>query len=114
MRLFLVAVIILVACAAPTPVAAPFPYTIEVASPEPTLDISKCSTIICCSDCMEIAVDRVIDGDTFQSANARIRLFGVDTPERGEQCFKEATERFKELAGENVRVESGRVCLSHT
>ena len=47
-------------------------------------------------------MDRVIDGDTFQSANARIRLFGVDTPERGEPCFKEATQRFKEMAGDPV------------
>ena len=56
---------------------------------------------------MAISVDRVIDGDTFQSANARIRLFGVDTPERSERCFTDATERFRELAGETVRVESG-------
>ena len=30
-----------------------------------------------------------------KSANARIWLSGVDTPERGERCFAEATERFK-------------------
>ena len=99
--------IVLVACAAPKPVAAPVPFTIVVGPFEPTLDISRCSTIICCSDCMEIEVDRVIDGDTFQSANARIRLFGVDTPERGERCFNEATGRFKQLAGDTVWVEFG-------
>jgi len=103
----LMVIAFLVACAAPTPVATPFPFTIEIASPEPTLDISNGSTIICCSDCMEISVDRVIDGDTFQSANAQIRLFGVDTPERGEPCFTEATERFRQLAGDSVRVEFG-------
>ena len=107
MRLLLVVVIVLVACAAPKPVAAPVPYTIEVGPFEPTIDISRCSTIICCSDCMEIEVDRVIDGDTFESANARIRLFGVDTPERGEPCFNEATNRFAQLAGDKVRVEFG-------
>lgn len=37
----------------------------------------------------------------------RIRLYRVDTPERGEPCFDEATERFKELAGESVRIEYG-------
>jgi len=105
--LFLAVVIVLVACAAPKPVAAPVPFTFEVGPFEPTLDISRCSTVICCSDCMEIDVDRVIDGDTFQSANARIRLFGVDTPERGEPCFNEATERFKELAKDTVGVEFG-------
>lgn len=98
---------LILACAVPTPVAPTFPFTIEIASPEPTIDISDCSTIICCSDCPDIGMDRAIDGDTFQSANARIRLFGVDTPERGEKCFTEATERFKELAGDTVRVEFG-------
>jgi len=95
------------ACTAEAPVNTPFPFTIEIASPEPTLGLSNCSTVICCSDCMAIGVDRIIDGDTFKSANARIRLFGVDTPERGEPCFTEATKRFKELAGGTVRVERG-------
>ena len=95
------------ACTAEAPVNTPFPFTIEIASPEPKLDLSNCSTVICCADCMAIDVDRIIDGDTFQSANARIRLFGVDTPERGEPCFTEATKRFKELAGGTVRVERG-------
>ena len=71
------------------------------------MDISRCSTIICCSDCMEIEVDRVIEGDTFESANARIRLFGVDTPDRGERCFNEATERLKQLVSDAVWVEFG-------
>jgi micrococcal nuclease len=52
-------------------------------------------------------VKRVIDGDTFDSGSTRIRLFGVDTPERGDKCFNEATNRFTELAGDSVRVESG-------
>ena len=30
-----------------------------------------------------------------------------DTPERGERCFTEATERLRELAGDSVRVEEG-------
>ena len=75
MRLFLAVVIILVVCAAPKPVAEPVPFTIEVGPFEPTLDISRCSTIICCSDCMEIEVDRVIDGDTFQSAESLLNRF---------------------------------------
>lgn len=55
----------------------------------------------------------MIDGDTFISGRRtdgeelRIRLFGVDTPERGEPCFDEATERFRELAGDSVRIEYG-------
>jgi endonuclease YncB( thermonuclease family) len=31
----------------------------------------------------------------------------VDTPERGDRCFTEATARFRELAGDSVRVEFG-------
>lgn len=37
----------------------------------------------------------------------RVRLFGVDTPERGQHCYSEATERLRELAGGVVRVEAG-------
>jgi endonuclease YncB( thermonuclease family) len=96
-----------IACTPSTPAATPFPFTIEVGPFEPTLDISNCSTIICCSDCPDIPVDQIIDGDTVQSANARIRLFGVDTPERGEHCFDEATDRLRELVGNSVRVEFG-------
>ena len=35
----------------------------------------------------------------------RIRLHLVDTPERGEPCFDQATERFREL--EDVAQEGG-------
>jgi micrococcal nuclease len=96
-----------VSYASPTPSVTPFPFTIEVGPFEPTLDISDCSTTICCSNCPDIPVHRVIDGDTFVSSNATIRLFGVDTPERGEPCYDEATARFKELSGDSVRVEFG-------
>jgi hypothetical protein len=59
------------------------PFTIEVGPFEPTLDISDCSTTICCSNCPAIPVHRIIDGDTFVSGNATMGLFGVDTPEKG-------------------------------
>jgi endonuclease YncB( thermonuclease family) len=91
----------------PTSTPTPTPFTIEIGPIEPTLDLSNCSTNICCSDCPAIPVHRVIDGDTFVSANATIRLFGVDTPERGERCYAEATARLRELAGDSVRVEFG-------
>ena len=49
----------------------------------------------------------MIDGDTFYSPTSRVRLFGVDTPERGEKCYGEATKGLKELAGQAVRLEAG-------
>lgn len=54
-----------------------------------------------------MTVTRVIDGDTFLSPMGRVRLFGVDTPERGMACFGEARMGFRLLAGRNVRVEGG-------
>ena len=60
-----------------------------------------------CPDCNAIRVTRIIDGDTFVSGDTRVRLCGMDTPERGERCFSEATQRLRELAGGTVRVEPG-------
>ena len=43
-------------------------------------------------------VARVIDGDTFVLENGeRVRLIGIDTPEKGEPCFEEAKNRLQEL-----------------
>ncbi len=49
-------------------------------------------------------VVRVIDGDTFVLENGeRVRLIGIDTPEKGEMCFEEAKNRLEELVlGKNV------------
>ncbi|MGE3857784.1 MAG: thermonuclease family protein, partial [Dehalococcoidia bacterium] len=53
-----------------------------------------------------VAVTRVIDGDTLDVRAAetelRVRLYGVDTPERGEACYGEATARLRTLAGDRV------------
>jgi endonuclease YncB( thermonuclease family) len=82
-----------------------------------TLLIAACSTVpspvveeqmkLRCIDCRTLSVQRIIDGDTFDTPSSRVRLFGVDTPERGEACFKEATNRLRSLAGSQVRVEPG-------
>ena len=55
----------------------------------------------------EVEVVRVIDGDTLDVTSGRVRLFGVDTPERGQRCAMEATERLRELAGDTVRLKDG-------
>ncbi len=58
---------------------------------------------------MEAAsVVKVIDGDTLDVTLAgreeRIRIFGIDTPERGDRCFSEATALLKALAWHELRV----------
>jgi endonuclease YncB( thermonuclease family) len=68
---------------------------------------AECQSVLCCKDCRSIEVSRIIDGDTFDSPEGRVRLFGVDTPERGEGCYHQATERLDELAGDTVKVEPG-------
>ncbi len=71
-------------------------------------DRNDLDTRLSCADCRTLEVVRVIDGDTFVGPDeVRVRLYGVNTPERGEPCFDEATERLRELAGGEVRVEQG-------
>ena len=51
-------------------------------------------------------VHEVVDGDTIDvlidGVLWRVRYFGVDTPERGDRCFREATDRNALLIGEKV------------
>ena len=55
-----------------------------------------------------VEVVRVIDGDTFDVADGRrIRVYGIDTRERGEACYWEASNRLRELVGKAVLVEPG-------
>ena len=69
--------------------------------------------VLCCFHCLTFPVSRVIVWHTFiccrmtNREGLRIRLYGVDTPERGEPRFHEATERFRELAGNSVRIGYG-------
>lgn len=53
-----------------------------------------------------VAVARIIDGDTLDVRAAettlRVRLYGVNTPERGQPCYAEATRRLAALAGDQV------------
>tara|TARA_B100000315_G_scaffold246065_1_gene272923 strand:+ start:691 stop:1179 length:489 start_codon:yes stop_codon:yes gene_type:complete len=64
-------------------------------------------TTLRCPDCPTLSVTRIVDGDTFDSPQGRVRLFGVDTPERGERCQNQASSGLKQLAGGLARVEAG-------
>ncbi len=48
----------------------------------------------------EYLVERVVDGDTVVCASlGKVRLLGIDTPERGEKGFYEARDRLARLVG---------------
>jgi endonuclease YncB( thermonuclease family) len=55
------------------------------------------------NDLIKIQVEDVIDGDTidgFRDGKAvRVRYFGVDTPEAGDRCYREAVDRNLKLVG---------------
>ncbi len=55
----------------------------------------------------DVQVLRVVDGDTIDTSSGRVRFFGVDTPERGDACFSEATDFTRMLVGSQVRLEDG-------
>ena len=54
----------------------------------------------------QVEVDEVLDGDTIDvlldGIKTRIRYFGIDTPERGEKCYREARDRNEHLIGDTV------------
>ncbi|MDP2948190.1 MAG: thermonuclease family protein [Chloroflexota bacterium] len=58
----------------------------------------------------QATVLEVIDGDTIVvligSEAQRVRYYGIDAPDKGKQCFNEATERNRELVGRTVRLKS--------
>jgi endonuclease YncB( thermonuclease family) len=58
------------------------------------------------ADLKEGRVYEVIDGDTIDvvidGKLTRVRYFGVDTPERGDRCYREATDRNTTLIGSRV------------
>ena len=51
-------------------------------------------------------VVKIVDGDTIDvligGHQERVRYYGIDTPERGQPCFQEATDRNKQLVAQAV------------
>ena len=55
--------------------------------------------------CRTGVVTHVVDGDTLDVADTRVRVVGIDTPERGQCGFNEAKNRVSQLvAGKQVSV----------
>ena len=52
-----------------------------------------------CPDCQLLSVTRIIDGETLVTGIGRVRLYGIDAPEVGERCSRDATEELRRLAG---------------
>ena len=92
------AVLIAVACSSGNTPAMPS---------EPAIGPGPPQTVINCAGCPLVDVTRVIDGDTIDTSIGRVRFYGIDTPERGEACFSEATAATESFAGSQVRLEDG-------
>ncbi len=73
----------------------------------PGVALGPPATSIFCPGCQLVEVTGIVDGDTIDTSIGRVRFFGVDTPERGEACFTEATEFSRLLIGSQVRLEDG-------
>jgi endonuclease YncB( thermonuclease family) len=73
----------------------------------PGVEFGPPATSIFCPGCQLVDVNGIVDGDTIDTSIGRVRFFGVDTPERGEACFTEATEFTRLLVGGQVRLEDG-------
>ena len=79
---------------------------LAVACQNPTT-IPSGPTALRCDDCSSLTVLRIIDGDTLDTPAGRIRLFGINAPERGKHCYNQATDSLRRLAGDTIRVEQG-------
>jgi endonuclease YncB( thermonuclease family) len=49
-----------------------------------------------------VQVARVIDGDTLDTSEGRVRVLGINAPEKGERCHDEATAALESLVGSEV------------
>jgi micrococcal nuclease len=93
------------------------PQSTTVGTAQPTEAPAACDAAeladVFCADIagMETAiVVDIIDGDTLDvlldGREERVRIFGIDTPERGDRCFREASDLLESLAGEEIRMQT--------
>jgi micrococcal nuclease len=80
--------------------------TLPAASPAPTASIPLPAIEPEPALLQQAQVVDVIDGDTIDvrvgGAEERVRYYGIDTPERGDPCYSEATARNAELVAQTV------------
>jgi micrococcal nuclease len=69
---------------------------VSIVSSAPVTQVSECKGS---ADCFRGIVTEVVDGDTIDVNNVRIRLSMVNTPERGERGYNEATETTQSVCG---------------
>lgn len=63
-----------------------------------------------CKNGRTFIITRVIDGDTITSENTKIRLIGINTPEKKESCFEEAKEFLeKKVLGKKVLIQGNEL-----
>ena len=68
-----------------------------------TLQLPPSTTL---ADLQEARVLEVVDGDTIHAELdgkvVSVRYFGINTPERGDRCYREAADRNETLVGQRV------------
>jgi endonuclease YncB( thermonuclease family) len=80
---------------------------ITCAAPYPT-GTPTAATVFCVDPALleRAPVVRIVDGDTIRvqvgGVEEPVRFYGIDTPERGDRCFDEATERTRQLSADEV------------
>ncbi len=78
----------------------------EPGAPTPTLAVELPPIVPEAALLEEADVVGVIDGDTIDvrvgGDRERVRFYGIDTPERGERCYDEATDRNEALVSGGV------------
>lgn len=78
------------------------------ASPGPAATASPSAGATLLPGAVLVDVVKIVDGDTIDVRAAqtelRVRLYGVDTPEQGDRCSTEATDRTRALAASRVQL----------